>query len=74
MITVEDREAIRRAYYLEHKSIRQIAREQHHSRRTVAKALKEIELQSYQRNKSRPAPVLGSFHTRVHELLTQSNS
>src|SRR5438067_4384739 len=73
-ITVEDREAIRKAYYLEHKSIRQIAREQHHSRRTVAKALKEIELQSYQRNKSRPAPVLGSFHTRVHELLTQSKT
>jgi hypothetical protein len=37
MIAVEDREAIRRAYYLEHKSIRKIAREQHHSRRTVAK-------------------------------------
>ena len=43
MITVEDREAIRRAYYLEKKSIRQIAREQHHSRRTVAKAIKETE-------------------------------
>src|SRR2546428_11542174 len=74
MITVEDREAIRRAYYLEHKSIRQIAREQHHSRRTIAKAIKELELQSYQRNTSRPAPVLGSFHARVHELLTQSET
>jgi hypothetical protein len=31
MITVEDYEAIRRAYYLEKKSIRQIAKEQHHS-------------------------------------------
>ncbi len=31
MITVENLEAIRRAYYLEHKSIRQIAHEQHHS-------------------------------------------
>ena len=29
MITVEDYETIRRAYYLEKKSIRQIAREQH---------------------------------------------
>ena len=28
MISVEERERIRRAYYLEHKSIRQVAREQ----------------------------------------------
>ena len=74
MITVEDQEAIRRAYYLEHKSIRQIAREQHHSRRTIARAIKELELQSSQRATSRPAPVLGSFRARVHELLTQSET
>ncbi len=43
MITVENLEAIRRAYYLEHKSIRQIAHEQHHSGRTVVKAIKETE-------------------------------
>ena len=36
MIIVEDYEAIRRAYYLEKKSIRQIAREQHHSRKKDA--------------------------------------
>ncbi len=35
MIIVEDYEAIRRAYYIEKLSIRQIAREQHHSRRTI---------------------------------------
>src|SRR5438105_2613999 len=34
MIIVENYEAIRRAYYLEKKSIRQIAREQHHSGRS----------------------------------------
>jgi|SRR5579864_2851436 len=49
MITVEDREAIRKAYYLEHKSIRQIAREQYHSRSTIRKALKDIQPQPYQR-------------------------
>jgi len=31
MITVYDRESIRRAYFLEDRSIRQIARELHHS-------------------------------------------
>lgn len=39
MITLEQQEAIRRAYYLEHKSVRQIAREQRHSRKTVDKAI-----------------------------------
>jgi hypothetical protein len=39
MITVEEHEAIRRAYYVEGKSKRQIAREQGHSRKTVEKAI-----------------------------------
>ena len=38
MITVEEREAIRRAYYLYRKSKRQIAREQGHSRSYAARA------------------------------------
>jgi len=37
MISVEQREQIRRAYFLEHKSMRQIARELGHSRETVVK-------------------------------------
>ncbi len=40
MITVEEREAIRRAYYLDRKSKRQIAREQGHSRKTIDKAVR----------------------------------
>ena len=46
MITVEQREAIRRAYYLEHKSVRQIAREQRHSRKTVDKAIAMAQAQA----------------------------
>ncbi len=48
MIIVEDYEAIRRAYYIEKQSIRQIAREQHHSRRTIRKALQQVHPQPYQ--------------------------
>ncbi len=73
MKTMENREAIRRAYYLEHKSIRQIAREQHHSLRTVAKAIQEAESQPYRKTTPRPAPMLGSFYHRVEELLTQND-
>jgi transposase len=74
MITVEDREAIRTAYYLDHKSIRQIAREQHHSRRTIRKALKDIQPQPYQRTRPKPAPVFGSFQDRVDTLLAHNET
>ena len=39
MITVEDKEEIRRLFYIEHRSIRWIARTLGHSRKTVRKAL-----------------------------------
>src|SRR3990172_12433995 len=47
VLTVDQREAIRRAYFLEGKSIRQIAREKHHDRCTIRRAL----------NDAGPAPV-----------------
>jgi transposase len=74
MIIVEDYEAIRRAYYLEKKSIRQIAREQHHSRRTIRKAIQHVHPQPYQRTIPQPAPVFGSFQPRVEELLTHNET
>ncbi len=39
MIQVEDREQIRRAYFIDGKSIRQIAKELGHSRPTVRQAI-----------------------------------
>ena len=39
MLTVDDIEMIRRAYYVEHKSIRAIAQEQRHHRRVVREAI-----------------------------------
>jgi DNA invertase Pin-like site-specific DNA recombinase len=40
-VQAEELERIRRAYHIEHKSIRAIAREMKHSRSTVAKAVAE---------------------------------
>ncbi len=74
MIIVEDYEAIRRAYYLEKKSIRQIAREQHHSRRTIRKAIQHVHPQPYLRTIPKPAPVFGAFQERVDELLTKNGT
>lgn len=61
MITVEERETIRRAYYLEGKSKRQIAREHNHSRKTVDKAVDNRPLQPYRLTQPKPSPVFGAY-------------
>ena len=72
MITVEEREAIRRAYYLEGKSKRQIAREHKHSRKTVDKAVDNQPPQPYRRSLAKPSPVFGAFRARADELLAEN--
>ena len=69
MIIVEEHEAIRRAYYLEKKSKRQIAREQGHSRKTVDKAIENRPAQPYRLTQPKPAPVFGAYRSRADELL-----
>lgn len=72
MISVEDREKIRRAYFIENKSQRQIARESGHSRKTVRKAIESAEPATYTPRKPRPAPVLGPYKARIDELLAEN--
>jgi transposase len=72
MITVEEHEAIRRAYYLEGKSKRQIAREQNHSRKTIDKAIDNRPPQPYRLSKPKPAPVFGAYRARADELLAEN--
>src|SRR6266566_3660262 len=74
MIIVEDYEAIRRAYYIEKQSIRQIAREQHHSRRTIRKALQQVHPLPYHRSIAQPAPIFGAFQHRVDALLATNET
>src|SRR5437660_12199463 len=72
MITVEEREAIRRAYYLEGKSKRQIAREHSHSRKTVDKAVDNQPPQPYRLSRAKPSPVFGAYRARADELLGEN--
>lgn len=69
---MEHREAIRRAYFVDGKAIRQIAREFGHSRKTVRKAIASAEPPAYTLTAERPAPVLGPFKDRIDELLDES--
>lgn len=72
MIKVDEREKIRRAYFLEGQSVRQIAREQGHSRTTVKKAIGSAEEETYTPRESRDAPVLGPYKDRIDELLAEN--
>jgi transposase len=73
MIKVNKIEQIRRAYYVEGQSMRQIEREQHHSYHTIKKALASAEAGSYTLKEAREAPVLGAYKARIKELLEQNN-
>lgn len=72
MIKVEDYEKIRRAYHVEGKSQRQIARELQHSRHTIKKVLEGKIPAKYSLKGARPAPVLGQYQARIKEMLAES--
>jgi len=69
MLGVDQYENIRRAHIVERKSIRQIAKESHHSRRTVRKVLDHIVPPGYQRKKAHPSPVMGPVAEWVTQIL-----
>ena len=66
MISVEKRERIRRAYFGEEKSIRQIARELSCSRRTIREAIASAERASYMLSEPRPAALLDRLTHKAH--------
>ncbi len=74
MIKVEEKERIRRAYYVEKKSVRQIARELKYARQTVRKAIRSAEPERYKMKEPRQAPVLGAYKERIKEMLAESET
>lgn len=73
MISVEDREKIRRAYFVDKKSLRQIAKELHVARKTVVKAIGSAEVETYTLSQPRSAPLLGPYKKRIDELLAAND-
>ena len=65
MRTVDDYARIRYAFHTEHKKIREIAREQHCSRRTVRQAVEEAQPPGYRLSQARPVPALDPWKTRI---------
>src|SRR5712692_8118202 len=65
-------ERVRRAYYVEHKSVNQIAQDEGYSRKVITKMVNQAAPQPYHLTRPRPAPVLGPYQTRIEELLHQN--
>jgi hypothetical protein len=74
MLTVKEYETIRRAQYLEPKSIRQIARELGHSRKPVKQAQASGGPGRSTQRQARAGPVLGPYKARIEALLVEAQS
>ena len=72
MISVEMWEAIRRAYFVENKKIREISRELGLSRQSIRQAVTSSEPKQYTLKTPRSAPVLGPLKARIGELLAEN--
>ena len=71
MITVDQKERIRRAYFLQRKSIRAIAREFGHSRKTVRKAVTDSDVPVYEKKHPRRRRVLDPVAPIIDAWLEQ---
>ena len=72
MRTVEDYEAIRRAYFVDKLSIRVIHRMLGYDRETIRKAIVQAAPVPYTLARPRAAPVTGPYKQRIAELLAES--
>jgi len=70
MIQVEEKETIRRLYFNQRHSIREIAKERGHSRKTVKKAISDNSVPEYHLTKTRPDPVMDQFKMIIEKWLS----
>jgi transposase len=71
MITVDQKEIIRREYFLNRKSMREIAKELHHSRKTIRKAVYDPGIPAYKRSAPAPKRTIGPFIEIIQQWLQE---
>jgi len=69
MIQVDEKEQIRRAFFIEGKTIRHIAQERHHSRDTVKEALADPAPAEYSLREPRNCPMMGPYRDTIDRWL-----
>jgi hypothetical protein len=71
MITVDQKEIIRREYFLKRKSMRESARELHHGRAVIRKAIYDPGIPVYTRSKPAPQLAMGPFQEVIRQWLQE---
>jgi transposase len=74
MIQVDEKETIRRLYFIQRYSIREISKEMHHSRKTVRKAIRDASVPKYHLVKARSSPVMDPFKAIIERWLEEDKS
>ena len=74
MISVVDKEMIRKLYHVQGKSIRWIARELGLARQTVRKSIQDAEPPKYKLTKPRPQPVISQIKSIVEHWLEEDKN
>jgi transposase len=74
MIQVDEKETIRRLYFIQRHSIREIAKELNHSRRTVKKAITDATVPEYHLTALRASPVMDPFKAIIERWLEEDKS
>jgi len=74
MIQVDEKETIRRLYFIKRHSIRRIAKELRHSRKTVRKAIADASVPQYRLTVAKSSTVMGPYLDRVIEWLEADRS
>src|SRR3974390_2467329 len=73
MITVDQKEIIRREYFLKRKSMREIARELHHGRAVIRKAIYDPGIPVDKRSVPAPKRAIGPFVEVIQQWLQEDN-
>jgi transposase len=71
MITVDQKELIRREYFLNRKSMREIAKELHHGRATIRQAIYDPGIPTYNRSVPAPKRAIGPFVEIMQQWLEE---
>jgi len=71
MIQVDEKENIRRLYFIKRHSIRQIADELNHSRKTIRKAIADASIPEYRLKEPKRCPVMGPHRDTIGKWLEE---
>jgi len=74
MIQVNEKETIRRLYFIKRHSARRIARERQHSRKTVKKAIMDGGIPKYNLTRAKSCPVMGPYKDIIESWLKEDQS